>query len=210
MALPLLATLPDLEAAMQSPAPLNEASAMLALRRASARVRAYTGQTLSFVSGETVDLSGGERVLALPQRPLVVDDSNALTVVELQVFGTTEVPLTEGADFSRLGNELTRGQPWYQPTRFMGWPWQARLGVWAPKVRVTYSHGYEEIPDDVVDVVLDLAATNLTNPHGLRSLTVGGESATYAVETVGNAKLTREHRADLRRYRRPAFTVVPS
>lgn len=211
MALPPLATVADLENAMQVPAgSLDAGAAVLALRRASGRVRRYTKQDITFVENEMVDLRGGERVLALPQRPLVVDDDHPLTVVEVAGFGGYEWVVTEGADYSRLGNELTRGQPLYQPTRLMGWPWQRQLGVWAPTVRVIYSHGLTEVPDDIVDVVLDLATLNLSNPELLRSVSIDDYSRTYASETIGGARLTKDHKDDLRPYKRTAFSVGSS
>jgi hypothetical protein len=211
MALPPLAEVSDLEVAMQRPAgSLDAAQAALAIRRASARVRTFIRQDITFVEGETVLLDGGERVLRLPQRPVVVDADHPLTVVELVDFAGLEVPALEGRDFTRLGAELTRGQPQYAPGRLMGWPWNRTLGVWAPRVRVTYSNGFSEVPDDVLDVVLDLAAMNLTNPDGLRSVSIDDFSRTYATETIGNASLTAQHKADLANYRRTAFTVTPS
>ncbi|GFH34294.1 hypothetical protein [Streptomyces pacificus] len=211
MALPPLATVADLEAAMQRDSgSLNESQAELALRRASARVRAHTRQDITLVEGETIELPGGERVLTVPQRPLVVDESHPLTVVELGMPGGVEVTLTENTDYTRLGNELTRGYPWWSPTRTMGWPWQQQPGVWAPRVRVTYSHGWSDIPDDIMDIVLDLASMNLANPENLRSISIDDYARTFASETIGNARLTPGHKADLRPYRRPAFSVRPS
>lgn len=209
MALPPLATAADLEAAGAT----GTAEAMdLALRRASARVRRYTRQDITFVADETVVLSGGERVLRLPQYPLLVDGSHTLTVVEIADFGGVEWTAIEDRDYSRLGNELTRGYPWQAPTRLMGWPWSRTQGIWAPKVRVTYSHGYDEVPDDIVDVVLDLATMNLSNPNNLRAEEVAiddySRSRTYAAETIGGARLSKSHKEDLRSYRRPAFSVV--
>jgi hypothetical protein len=205
VALPSLATAADLEAAGAT----GTAEAMdLALRRASARVRRYTRQDITFVADETVELSGGERVLRLPQYPLLVDGSHALTVVEVADFGGVEWTAVEGQDYSRLGNELTRGYPWQAPTRLMGWPRTRPQGVWAPKVRVTYSHGYDEIPDDIVDVVLDLATMNLTNPGNLREVAIDDYRQVFASETIGGARLSKSHKEDLRSYRRPAFSVV--
>jgi hypothetical protein len=211
VALPPLATAADLEAAMRlDPGTLPAAQAELALKRASARVRAYTRQDITLVENETILLRGGDRVLALPQRPLVVDATHPLTVVELGEMGGIEVPAIEDRDFTRLGNELTRGYPWYAPTRTMGWPWRQQQGVWAPRVRVTYSHGDQEVPDDITDIVLDLASMNLSNPENLRSVAIDDYSRTFASETIGNAKLTPGHKADLRQYRRPAFSVKQS
>ncbi|MFP3986882.1 hypothetical protein U9R90_05145 [Streptomyces sp. E11-3] len=211
MALPPLATVADLEAAMRLDAgSLSTAQADLALRRASARVRSYTRQDITLVEDDTIDVPGGGRVLAVPQRPLVVDATHSLTVVEISVPGSVETTLTEDTDFTRLGNELTRGYPWYAPTRTMGWPWRQQQGVWAPTVRLTYSHGYAEVPDDIVDIVLDLASMNLSNPENLRSISIDDYARTFASETIGNATLTSGHKADLRPYKRSAFSVVPS
>lgn len=211
MALPPLATVAELEAAMQRPAgSLTAEYAELAIRRASARVRRYTRQDITLVADDTLELPGLGRVLQLPQRPVVVDETHTLTVVELGELSGIEVPAVEGQDFTRLGAELSRGYPWYSTSRLGGWPWHRALGVWAPRVRVTYSHGYAEVPDDILDVVLDLASMNLTNPENLRSESVGGESFTYASETIGNATLSPGHKELLDDYRRTAFSVTPS
>lgn len=211
MALPLLATVAELEHAMQKPpGSLDVGQAELALRRASGRVRSYTRQDVTIVEHDTVLLDGGDRVLVLPQRPVIVDDDHPLTVVELPDWGGVEVPAVEGRDFTRLGAELTRGYPWYNTSRLAGWPWRQQLGVWAPRVRVTYSHGYTEVPDDIIDVVLDLATANLTNPEMLRSVSIDDFARTYASEAIGGARLTRAHKDDLRPYRRAAFSVRPS
>lgn len=211
MALPLLATVADLEDAMQRPTgSLDTTQATLALRRASARVRRYTRQDLSFVAGDTIEIPGGEKVLRVPQRPLVVDGSNPLTVTELADFSGIEWEALEGRDYSRLGSELTRGYPWQAPSRLMGWPWNRPLGVWAPKIRLIYSHGYADIPDDILDVVLDLATMTLSNPENLRSVAIDDYSRTFASETIGGAALTKQHKEDLRPYRVAAFSVRAS
>ncbi|MFE9949293.1 hypothetical protein ACFYRJ_17380 [Streptomyces sp. NPDC005531] len=207
MALPPLATAADLE---DAGATGSDAQLEMALRRASARVRRYTRQDITFATGDTITLPGGERVLRLPQYPLVVDEGNPLTVVEAADFSGIEWEALENRDYSRLGNELTRGYPWQAPTRLMGFPWNRAQGVWAPKVRVTYSHGYAEVPDDIVDVVLDLATMNLANPENLRQVSIDDYQRTFASETIGSASLTKSHKEALRSYRRPAFSVVLS
>ncbi|MFI5769650.1 hypothetical protein ACIA74_14025 [Streptomyces sp. NPDC051658] len=207
MALPPLATAADLE---DAGATGSDAQLEMALRRASARVRRYTRQDITFVNGDTITLPGGERVLRLPQYPLVVDEDHPLTVVEVADFSGIEWGALENRDYSRLGNELTRGYPWQAPTRLMGFPWNRAQGVWAPKVRVTYSHGYAEVPDDIVDVVLDLATMNLANPENLRQVSIDDYQRTFASETIGSASLTKAHKEALRSYRRPAFSVVLS
>jgi hypothetical protein len=202
-----LATHADLEAALQRS--LDPGQAAMALRRASARVRKYCRQQFTLVENETVTLPGGGRVLRLPQRPLVVDDSHPLTVVELFGIADQEYQALEGRDFTRIGSELTRGEQWWAPTRLIGWPFMRPMGIWAQRVRVTCSHGDTEVPDDVVDVVLDLAQMSMTNPQGLRSESIDDYSRTFAAETIGGAQLTPEHREALRQYRGGSFSVAP-
>ncbi|MFF0864165.1 hypothetical protein ACFYUV_20570 [Nonomuraea sp. NPDC003560] len=198
----------DLNTHLQTTLPTAQAE--LALKRASARVRSYTRQQITFVASDTIDVDGGDRVLRVPQRPLVVDDSNPLTVIELGDFGGVDYTLTEGVDFERLGDELTRGYPWWGTTRLMGWPWNRVRGVWAPRVRLICSHGYQETPDDIMDVVLALATTNVSNLLGLRSESIDDYSVTYATETVGDARLNKDQKDELRGYRKGAFSVTLS
>ncbi|HEY9412230.1 MAG TPA: hypothetical protein VIP77_21810 [Jiangellaceae bacterium] len=171
-------------------------------------MRAYTRQRISFQADDTIEVPGGDRVLRVPQRPLVVDAAHTLTVVEVGEFGAPDLPAVEGTDFVRIGNELTRGHPYYLRTRTLGWPWARVLGVWAPIVRLTYSHGYISIPDDIVDVVLELASVNVTNVDGLRSESIDDYSRTFATETVGGASMTKDHKDTLRTYRTGAFSVM--
>lgn len=202
-----LATQADLEAALQRP--LDATQAAMAIRRASARVRKYTRQQLTLVENETITLPGNGRILRLPQRPLVIDATHLLTVTELLGITNVEYTALEGRDYTRVGTELTRGEAWWAPTRLMGWPWLRPQGVWAQRVRITYSHGYTEVPDDIVDVVLDLAAMSMTNPQGLRSESIDDYSRTFAAETIGGAQLTPEHKEALRPYRVGAFSANP-
>lgn len=202
-----LVTQDDLEAALQRT--LDPGQAAMAIRRASARVRKYCRQQFTLVENETITLPGGSRVLRIPQRPILVDDAHPLTVIELFGISNEEYAALEGRDFTRIGTELTRGEQWWAPTRLMGWPWLRPQGIWAQRVRVTYSHGYSEVPDDVVDVVLDLAQMNMTNPQGLRSESIDDYSRTFASETIGGALLTADHKEALRQYRGGSFSVAP-
>lgn len=158
------------------------------LNHASGMVRAIARQTFDFVSQETVILTGGVKKLVLPQRPAVIDSgANPLTVVELGDFGGVNFNCLDGRDFIRVGEELTRGQPWYYTVRTMGWPYTRVRGVWAPRVQVTYSHGYTTYPDQVVSVTLDVASVLYDNPTGLRDVHIDDYSETKATESLGTA-----------------------
>ncbi len=168
---------------------LDRATADLAVTHGSGLVRAITGQVFTFVSQETVVLLGNEQALTLPQRPAVIDSgANPLTVVELGDYGAVDYTCLEQRDFTRIGNVLTRGNPWWNyNTRLQGWPRRrGGYGVWAPRVQVTYSHGYQAaIPDDVVSTVLDAATILYDNPTVLRSLTIDDYTETRATEVLG-------------------------
>lgn len=73
-------------------------------------------------------------------------------------------------------------------------------------VSVTFTHGYAQVPGDVVAVVLTAAARVLSNPGDLRQETVGSLSVTYAAETIG-ASLSEADKDLLARYRRRAAVV---
>lgn len=189
---------------------LDPDDALQALVDGSGLVRAIAKQTFSFVENDTVVLAGGDRILKLPERPLLVDGDHPLTVTELGDFGGIDFPMVEHRDFERLGAELTRAYPWYwSTTRLMGWPYNRPVGVWAPRVQVTYSHGYQEIPADVVAIVLDVAQVLATNPGSLRSMTAGGYSETYATETLGRGMVAdiRSKLSATGRKRGGAFSV---
>jgi hypothetical protein len=207
MSLPPLANQADLEAALQRT--LDPAQAASALRRASARVRGYCRQELTFHAQDTITITGGGRQLLMPQRPLVVDADNPLTVVELFGVTSTEFPCLEGRDYLRTGSKLTRAEAFWAQTRLMGWPWARPQGIWADRIRITYSHGYTVVPDDIVDIVVEIAALTMTNPQGLRSESIDDYSRTFASETIGAGSLTPDQKAMLRPYRAAAFSVKP-
>jgi hypothetical protein len=189
-ALPLLATASQLASHLQQD--VDTATAELRLAGASGKVRAYTKQKIHLVSDDTIELDGCQYEVVLPERPVVVDGSHVLTVVEVSSLGVASPALTINRDFMRRGQVLRRmaGAGW---DALVGYP----RGRWAPTVRVTYSHGYVTIPDEIVDVVLDVAARTYINPSALRSFTIDDYSETYAIENINAADLTAANKATL-------------
>ncbi|MFC9191441.1 hypothetical protein [Streptomyces cyaneofuscatus] len=68
-------------------------------------------------------------------------------------------------------------------------------------VSVTFTHGYAQVPGDVLAVALTAAQRVISNPNDLRQETVGSVSVTYAAETIG-ASLSPADKDLLGRYRR--------
>lgn len=72
--------------------------------------------------------------------------------------------------------------------------------AWGP-VSVTFTHGYAQVPADVLAVALTAAQRILSNPNDLRQESVGSVSVTYSAETIG-ASLAQADKDLLGRYRR--------
>lgn len=151
---------------------IDENRADLMLRLASGEVRAHTGNLFSRVDDDVVILNGtGSTILLLPEAP-VVD----VTMVLEGVGRTTELDLVGGLVDSP------------------SWEWDEsgileRLdGIWARRRRwyqVTYSHGFETIPDEVVAVVLEAASNAYLNPDGIRQEALGRYSYSSTAREAG-------------------------
>lgn len=158
---------------------LDPISGPMLLDRASARIRAYTGQTISRVIGDVAVIPIIRGVARLPQRP-------------------ADKPITVLLD----GVAFVEGTAWHwDPVRSAlrclsvhlpsangptdGWFCAERSAT------VTYSHGFVTIPQELVEVVCSVAARMASSPAGLaggiRSETAGDVSVTYATESLSAA-----------------------
>lgn len=121
--------------------------------------------------------------LYLPEPP--VHEVSEVTV------GTTE--LTSGT-YTAASYGVLRGSPFLsdeEPT----WLWG---GPQVP-ITVTYTHGYEVIPEDIKAVCLSLAGRLYDNPSGAVAETIGSYS--YRNGAEGSGMLTDFERSICRRYR---------
>ena len=55
----------------------------------------------------------------------------------------------------------------------------SEFGTWTGKVAVTYTHGFDDPPEDVVSVTVKLALRTLSNPVSHQSIKLEGFSATW-------------------------------
>ena len=187
---PPFATVADLAAATQSEP--NAGSAELALASASALIRSWTKQTITRVVDDVVTLRVlTECELVLTQRPVISVSQVRVNSLVLQ-------------DWVLAGDRLLRTGGW---RRLPGTTTYPDPGL----VEVTYTHGYEQVPDDVRAVCLDLAALTLTNPRGLREserqIDDWRQRDVYATETLGSGTLSSAHKEMLASYRRRIGTV---
>lgn len=190
-----LATVADLEAHLGRTMSGQEATrAGAILADTSASVRGYTGQ--DFTQASTTDVVRVRRGRALlPQRP--VDAVDAVTdldghPVPSQWLGNDVIDL--------LGNGILAD----------GWaiePWSTPLGA----VVVTYTHGYDEVPADIVGVTCSVTLRALgTDPllGGRMQESIGGYFySTGPTGAAGGFGLLNDERAVLDRYRRIVGTV---
>lgn len=105
------------------------------LRSASSAIRDAAGSSISR-STTTVKLPGSsEQWLAVPLQP-----ANAVTDVEIDGTAVT--------DFTFMGDRLWRASGW-------------RNGYAPVLVELTVDHGYDAVPDDIVDLCCSLVAASI-------------------------------------------------
>lgn len=149
-----------------------------ALAAASSRFRGAVRHPVTAVSGDVVTLDGnGRESVPLPAAPVT-----AVTAVELD-----GAPMIEGTEFSWSSDGYLR--------RLAGRVWPDRLRC----IKVTYSHGYEVIPEDIAEVVIDQARALYTVLPGVQTRQVGGQSVTFGVQAA--IGVTAQWTAAVERYR---------
>ncbi|MFF8879606.1 mobile element protein [Streptomyces flaveolus] len=133
-----------------------------ALRAASSRFVGAVRHPVRLVENDTVTLYGdGTDRLLLPAAPVV-------SVVSVDLDGD---PLALGTGY-RIRRDVGI-------LRRCG-------GVWPDwgEVTVTYSHGYDPIPDEIEEVVIDQARTIYRVQPGVQTVQAGGESITYGAQAA--------------------------
>ena len=154
-----------------------------ALLRASTRVRGFVGQQIS--SGTSTVVVRGP-VVRLHERPVV------------SVAGVAD---DEGVTVAAAANPRAAG--WWLSGDFLHLPSDAEYTV-------TYEHGYEVIPDEVVEIVATVAgrlgSTDSTVAAGVVQEQSGSVSQTFGWDAwKGVSGLTSEEKSVLRRL----FPVAP-
>lgn len=169
--------------------------ATLLLNIATGLIQNETGQTLSAVAGDEIELRGNwtDR-LWLPQRPVTAVSAITVDGIAAPAGDYTWTPdgcVTIDCE-SQIINAGNRRGYWGGP------------GI---IVAVTYSHGFTVIPDDIKGVCLALAARIQSAPNGgaVASESLGAYSVTYSREFSG--MLTADEKKILKRYRRTALSV---
>lgn len=135
-----------------------------ALAQASARFRGAVRHPVTRTRTRVVMDGSGVRDLLLPGVQVVGE-----VVVRLNPASGTGPPAT-----------LTRGRDFQVSSRFgilrrTAGPWPDQLDA----VDVDFEHGWEVVPDDIAEAVLEQAAAVFRGRPGIQSLAVGSEATTW-------------------------------
>lgn len=149
----------------KSPAPANAATLLAA---ASGSIRSYCGWSITREVVEDADLDAyGGPLIALP----------TLFLVSIEALYEEDTYLVDGTDYrwSRRGliRRKPKGKCW--PNDYMS-------------VRASYTHGYEECPEEVAALCVNLANRSDVVPTGLLQKQVGGISLQFKDVTLATAE----------------------
>jgi hypothetical protein len=215
MTLPALATIADVEATLGRSLTSGQTTfATRLLNMASGLVRGYTRQTFTLTTDDVVVLPGNwGNSLELPQRPVVS--------VSSVVFNNATAPLTswklvDSTLFLGTGSFMPdfgtfswgNGNLWGPAGSTMGM--QASGPSWqgpSTQITVTYTHGFADVPQDIVNEVAGMVALQLNTEAGLGSETIGTYKAVYNRNSGGGMGLSDDTKSVLNRYRRRSASV---
>lgn len=197
-----LASVADLEARLgrdlATEQQLARASALLA--DASAAVRSYTGQQFSRATS-TVRVNPPVRgAILLPQRPVnnVTAVTSAIGNIPQQ-FLWDGLNLYVGAFLAGVVVNASANYHYYEDGR-------------RPPVIVTYDHGYDDVPQDVLAVVCQIAGRAMGRPledSGVQQEALGSYSySTGVAAAAGGVGMLKDERAVLDIYRRQAGVTM--
>jgi len=166
-----------------------------ALELSSGKIRSEAKQTISAVVDDVVTLRGTwDDTLYVPEIPVTgvsVVKINGVTITESLYTWTPDGAIETG----RAGLPVLN---W--PEGIFGWSGHKSI------VEITYSHGYDPVPDEIIGLCLELAARKLgTAPGGaIQSETIGAYSVRYGAAGLA---LSADEKKMLRRYRRQSGVV---
>lgn len=166
---------------------------------ASAVVRRYTRRTFTFEQ-TTEKLRPTGYTLKLPNRPVVsVDEVSIIVWNQVQPIPGWVFDGIDEVDLAGVGNVLNASELVFE---WLHWK--------TPVAQITYTHGYEDIPDEITAIVAGMVSRAMTAPSvgGVDRESVGDYSYSLSASSqAGPLALTQAEKDVLNVYRRPAATV---
>lgn len=161
------------------------------LNRASERVRAYTRQDISRVTGDVVNVPVRNNQALLPQLPA---DKPTLVQIDGVTFLENTAWYWDPIQWRVMGID-----PFIPSANFTGW-WRETDGD--RYITVTYSHGYVTVPDKVKEIVCAVAWRMSQTPGavdgGVRQEGTAAVTVTFASETLSaGGNLTQSEKSAL-------------
>lgn len=169
--MPDLATVQDLNNFSQLAVDPSDESAAFLLAVASGMIRRYLDQDITTVLDdvEYVDPVNGS-VAVLRQLPV-----QSVSLVETTTDGVTWTAVDPASYTVSRRQGIVSARPW------TGVRWGYDPESW----RVTYTHGYETVPDEIKGVCCSIAARFYSTPAGIDSERTGQRQVKYAMESAG-------------------------
>lgn len=215
MTAPQLATLDDVAATLGRALTTDQTTfGTRLLDLASGVVRSYTRQFISKVVDDVVTLPGNwGNTLELPQRPVSAVSS---VVMNGATMPNTQWKLVEGnlflgtgAFLPDYGSTIWGGSALWGPAGSNQGP-QAVGNTWqgpTAQITVTYTHGFDTTPQDIVNIVAGLVANQLNAEVGIQSEAIGSYKVVYARQGAAGMSLSDEDKAVLNLYRKRAWSA---
>lgn len=185
-----LASTTDLQDFMQQA--VDADTAALLLDMATGVIQAYTRQHLEYIHNDSVVLVPDEGRIVLPERPVI----DVTSVAGLPSGGWTLIrdTLLPGPVYSYMWelDDIITGNVTWTPMSM-------------PTIAVTYSHGFQQVPNDLRGLCLSVAARLYVNPSAIESETIGNSATRYSQK--GGMDLTDVEKRLADRYRLTARSV---
>lgn len=160
----------DLGAYLKQTIADDDATALLYLETASDVVRDYLQQQIDYVPDDVVILDPeADGTVFLPELPVV-------SVSKVETFDGGVWADADPATYTvsnRTGVVTAR--------RGYGTLWPRGAGSW----RITYTHGFAEVPGSLKSATLGVAARAYATEVGVDSERIGGYQVKYAIESAG-------------------------
>lgn len=186
---------------LNEPTPAQSARIPALLDQATARINAYIRRDLNKTQTTSILRSVGA-VCTLPKTPVLSVDSVKLIdylgrAWDVPVFGFDSIDRLDLSFYNAVVN---------LPAVMLD-------ATWSGSVEVTYTHGYDQIPQEIVDLTAELVARVLNSPMqgvtGVRGQTVGPYSVQIDSSGAGGGliSLTPDDKQLLAKYRRKPQAV---
>lgn len=212
---PQLATLDDVVAVLGRALTSDQTTAATRLLdMASGIVRSYTRQFITKVTDDVITIPGNwGNTIELPQRPVSAVSSvlmNGATMPNTQwklVDGN--LFLGTGAFMPDYGSTIWGGSALWGPAGSNQGP-QAIGNTWqgpTAQIQVTYTHGFDSVPQDIVNTVAGMVANQLNAEVGIQSEQIGGYKVVYARQSNAGMALGESDMMILNKYRKRTWST---